>query len=183
MKAVPFFDLDGVLANFVKGALEIHGKELPYKDTRWDFCTPIGFNGPNDPEFWKPMGFEFWRELDPMEDGFKLFGQVERLVGVGNIGILTSPPKTNQAEAIAGKLAWVNRYLPEYVRNVIPTPAKHLIAGPGKILIDDHDGNIEKWEAGGGTGVTFPRPWNKLRGLSDGSLFPYVSWLVENYER
>jgi hypothetical protein len=42
--------------------------------------------------------------------------------------------------------------------------AKASVAGPGKILIDDKNENIDEWEAAGGIGILYPRPWNRLAG-------------------
>jgi hypothetical protein len=37
---------------------------------------------------------------------------------------------------------------------------KHLLAGPGRLLIDDHPGNCHDWNESGGVSILFPRPWN-----------------------
>lgn len=180
MKTV-FFDLDGVLADFVSGALSAHGATLPYRDVKWDFCSQIGFNGTNDPAFWAPMNYNFWLNLGKLADGFELLGKVEQLVGKERIGILTSPSSNDGA--VDGKLAWVKQHLPQYARRCIVTPAKELIAAPGKLLIDDHDGNVDKWEAAQGDSLLFPRPWNVARSV-EGSydLYSYVHRWVNHEE-
>lgn len=181
MKPTIFFDMDGVLADFVSAALYVHGKQLPYHETKWDFCSQIGFDGPEDPKFWEPMGFDFWRGLDPIEDGFKLLGVAEKLVGAENIGLLTSP--SNNLGAVDGKLAWVDRYLPEYRPRTITCQSKGLIAGGYKVLIDDYDGNTESWAKGGGAAVTFPQPWNRLSAYVGHSQAPYLEWIVKGWEQ
>lgn len=161
MKVTPLFDLDGVLAHFVEGVFQVHNRAVvPYQDTRWDFCMQIGFDGIKDPKFWAPMGREFWAGLDVHYDGFDLLTYVESLVSKTRIGILTAPPE--QDGAIDGKRDWCKKHLPYYAdkQRVIYAAAKDLIASPTKLLIDDHEGNVDKWD---GPSVLIPRPWNRRR--------------------
>lgn len=168
-KPVIFFDIDGVLANFVAGALGLHGKSLPILDVRWDFLTQVGFDGVNDPAFWSPMGQEFWANLATYSDGMDFLRYAEALVGKESVGLLTSPCDTEGC--VEGKRAWVARHLPEYKRRLFVGAAKHLFAGPGKILIDDHDANADAFRAAGGEAYQPARPWNRFRPycLPDGS--------------
>lgn len=159
MKPVIFFDLDGVLADFVEGAFRLHGKSLPPLDVRWDFCSQLGFAGPNDPAFWDRMGYEFWLHLEPYADGFSLLKYAEALAGKENVGLLTSPCDT--AGCVEGKRSWVHNHLPDYKRRVFVGSAKHLFAGPGKVLVDDHDANVDAFAAAGGLVVQPARPWNR----------------------
>jgi hypothetical protein len=161
MKPVIFFDLDGVLADFVGGALALHGKELPRDEVQWDFYSQIGFDGPSDPRFWGPMGHEFWAGLSVLPDGLCLLRTAERLVGAENIAFLSSPCET--AGCADGKRAWVRRHFPDYARRLFLGSAKHLFAGPGKILVDDHDKNTGAFGGAGGLYVLVPRPWNVNR--------------------
>ena len=172
MKPVVFFDLDGVLADFVRGALALHRAELPMTDVTWGFPGQIGFDGESDPTFWEPMGRSFWYGLAPLADGFALLRSAEGFVGPENIGILSSPCFTDGCAD--GKLEWVRKHLPLYRRRVFIGPAKYLVAGPGKILVDDNNDNADKFAAAGGLSVLVPRPWNRRKAecLADGS-FPF----------
>ncbi|HET6576477.1 MAG TPA: hypothetical protein VFG68_22950 [Fimbriiglobus sp.] len=168
-RPVIFFDLDGVLADFVSGALDCHGAELAIPDVRWDFCSQIGFDGPNDQRFWADLGYDFWRSLDPYPDGFALLRFAEELVGPERIGLLTSPCDTEGC--VEGKRAWVAERLPEYRKRLFIGSAKHLFAGPSKVLVDDHDANADAFRAAGGEVYQPARPWNRYRAycLPDGS--------------
>jgi hypothetical protein len=163
MKPIVFFDLDGVLANFVEGACKAHNSTLHFEPhlVTWGFPAQIGFTGVDDPRFWAPLGFDFWANLPAYEDGFALLKFAEETVGVERIGILTSPCDT--PGCVDGKRAWVNRLLPSYRRRLFVGSAKELFAGPGKVLVDDHDPNCERFEVFGGRAVTPPRPWNRRK--------------------
>lgn len=77
--AVVFFDLDGVLSDFVRGALDHHGRgDFPYEEVRWGIEEQLGI----DPkQFWEELGHAFWANLSVYPDGLCLFRSAERLVG------------------------------------------------------------------------------------------------------
>jgi hypothetical protein len=157
-----FFDLDGVLADFVRGAFDLHERAIPMRDVRWDFCSQIGFNGPADPAFWKPMGWHFWAHLEPLvRDGFPLLRAAERMLPADRIALLTSA--AGEPGCIDGKRTWVERHLPGYLPRLFTGSAKHLFAAHGKILIDDNEDNAHRFAHAGGLTVLLPRPWNSRR--------------------
>ena len=161
MKPVCFLDLDGVLVDFVGGALAMHGKHIPPAEVRWDFLTQIGFDGVNDERFWAPMGRDFWAGLGWTADGRAILAAVEEAFGAEQVCLLTSPCLT--PGCAEGKLDWVRRETPGYARRVLVGPCKHLLAGPRKLLVDDHDANCEAFNRAGGASVLVPRPWNTRR--------------------
>lgn len=156
-----FWDLDGCLAQFAAGSLAVHGLQLSAQDTKWDFMTQLGFSGGMDPRFWAPLENEkFWAELPVHHDGMKLFRLVEALVGPERVGILSSGlcPKSPE-----GKRLWLEKHIPGYEKRTIFGTSKGMIAGPGKVLLDDYDGNIDSFVANGGQAITIPRPWNRRK--------------------
>lgn len=161
MPPVVFFDLDGVLADFVRGAFAHHGKSVPMPQVRWHFPQQLGFSGTWAPEFWEPLGYEFWAGLRPLADGFDLLRRVESAVGPDRVGILSSPCDTRGCAE--GKREWVARHIPGYRKRLFLGSAKELFAGPGKVLVDDHDPNCERFSAWGGRSILVPRPWNDRR--------------------
>lgn len=172
MAPVVFFDLDGVLADFVRGAFRLHGREVPVRSVRWDFWTQLGFQPGNDPAFWGPMDRGYWRELPAYGDGFILLAAVERMVPRDRIALATSAQGSDGC--IDGKRDWVKHNLPEYLPRLFTGAAKELFAAPGKLLIDDSDMNVTKFRAAGGETVLVPRPWN-CRGwacIGDGQFDP-----------
>lgn len=157
------FDLDGVLADFVRGAMRAHKKVAPMSTIRWDFDKQLQIEPYT---FWNMFGETFWKNLDLLHDGYRLFHLTRDHVGKESVGILSSPCRTYGCDA--GKRQWVDMFLPSDIRRrTFLGNDKHLFAGRGKVLIDDHEDNVEKWIKAGGWAVLIPRPWNKRRGESD----------------
>jgi 5'(3')-deoxyribonucleotidase len=61
-----------------------------------------------------------------------------------------------------GKLEWVRKNIPQAIDRTIITRHKHLLAGPGRILIDDAEFNVNDWNEHGGTGILYPAHHNSL---------------------
>lgn len=156
-----FFDLDGVVADFVSAALAVHAAALPVEDVTWDFPTQIGFESVDDAKFWAPLGFDFWAGLALYPDGLCLLKAAESLVGPDCIALLTSPCDT--PGCVQGKLAWVAKHLPDYRKRLFVGGEKELFAGPAKVLVDDNDTNVERFTRAGGYAVKPARPWNNRK--------------------
>lgn len=155
---VCYLDMDGVLVDFVSGSLRYHGKHLPMSEVRWEFPKQVGFSGTWAAEFWDKLDFDFWANLEWTPEGRDLLWVVEQKFG-DNVILMTSPCDT--PGSVEGKIAWIKNNLPKYRRKFMVGPAKHLTAGPGKVLVDDHEGNTDKFVEHGGRAVLVPRPWNR----------------------
>lgn len=153
-----FIDLDGVLVDFVQGAFDYHDINIPWPEIQWDFLKQAGI----EPDaFWTPLDQPFWASLKPTSELFVIIPAAERKFGVENVFLCSSPCET--AGCITGKAMWVEKHLPSYSRRLILTNRKEVFSGPGRVLIDDRDENVEGWEKAGGIGVLVPRPWNKTK--------------------
>jgi 5'(3')-deoxyribonucleotidase len=158
-----YVDMDGVLADFVGGSLKLHGKHIPPAEVGWDFWQQVGFDDWR--AFWEPLENEqFWAELEPLPDGMELFRHLERIVGHERIGILSSGLCPGSCD---GKRDWLRKHLPKYEEHAIFCTKKQLCAAPCKLLIDDHDANIDAFRKAGGFAFTVPRSWNRRRGEID----------------
>lgn len=158
MNAKIYLDMDGVLADFVGGSLKAHGKSIPPKDVQWDFMKQVGFNGGGDPAFWGPISNpDFWANLDVLPDGAELFRYLAEAVKVENIGILSSGLCPGSCD---GKRAWLKKHFPELERTALFGTVKHMAAAPCKILVDDHEPNVEAFRNAKGKAFLVPRPWN-----------------------
>lgn len=161
MQKVCYLDLDGVLVDFVGGSLKLHGKHIPPSEVLWDFPQQVGFAGTWVSEFWDPLGHQFWANLKWTFEGPSLLASLEKLFGAENVVLMTSPCET--PGSVEGKVEWIKKHCPGYARRFFVGPPKHLAAGPNKVLVDDHEGNTDKFEQHGGRTVLVPRPWNRRK--------------------
>jgi 5'(3')-deoxyribonucleotidase len=145
---IVFLDMDGVLVDFVKGALRAHNISTYDPDGRWDMCEVLQITAE---DFWGPLNtVEFFENLEPTEE----FDFIMNLTDGHERYILTSP--SNRGPVAHGKYNWLSRYLPHLP--TIMTDQKHLLAYTGGFLIDDCDKYIDSYF---GPKVLLPRPWNR----------------------
>jgi len=152
-------DLDGVLCNFVKGFNDLLDEEQ--YDSIAEYEEIHGKNS-----IWEiidPEGVDFWKNLEWMPDGKKLWTYVKPY----NPTILSAPSR--QIESKIGKTEWLRNNIPELPNHHVQTKGKHgwdgsskiilnsmkhLYAdGPESILIDDTPKKIDAWREKGGTGI------------------------------
>jgi len=158
-------DVDGVLADFPRAACKLHGRPYLYEEPLradavgvWDMEKCWGIS---EDEFWEPIneaGEEFWRTLDFTPDAHEIIEIVERIVGRENVIPVTSC--IHHPSAAAGRVAWIHERLPQYRGEFFLGAAKHKIAAPDVVLVDDADKNIKRFRDAGGQVVLYPRPWN-----------------------
>jgi len=172
-----FLDLDDVLNRFTMYALKHVGCQVDvfdasgYYDYHWGFDIVHAANilGHYYPlpyvaeTFWEQIGREVWANCPVSDECYELIETCARVVGKGNLCILTSPIK--DPECAAGKMEWIHRNLPPWLHRqfFIGTP-KHLCASPSALLIDDCDANVNCFMRNGGQVILFPRPWNIAHG-------------------
>lgn len=166
-------DMDGVLVDFVKGACEFHGKTYPYgtgKQAPWDLEPIFQMTAP---ELWDPLGYEFWKNLEPYPHMEEFVGLLESKFGEEHICLLTSPVRTKGC--IEGKMDWIRHYLPQYRRRFLVGPAKEFCASEKHALVDDHQVNIDKFIDAGGHTFLVPAAWN--RRFNEEPLEALKTWL------
>ncbi len=177
VEAVCFLDMDGVLVDFIGGSLKAHGINLHKRDCEWSFFNKLGLT---DAQFWDPLGHDFWANLEWTSEGKELIKELEYLFRE-RIVLCTSPCET--PGGVEGKIAWIKRELPAYRRRFFVGPPKALAASPCKVLIDDHDLNVEAFVLEGGHGVLVPRPWNRNKHLTNDEGDFEVKRLIAQIER
>ena len=160
-----FLDMDGVLVDFTKGIHRKLGLDFDYQ--QWPYAK-----GPDGWNFHRELGytfdqlsalcdFDFWTTLGWTEDGHDILKRVLEAFPGKRIVLLTTPmPHIMSA---SGKAHWVEAHLPTYSRHLIVTSeAKHILAGPNTLLIDDNQNNFTNWASAEGNSILVPRPWNDL---------------------
>jgi len=153
-----FLDMDGVIVDFDQGIRDKYNAQWWYP-TEW--AIPYREFGTNFEDFWRGLNnFTFWATLPWTRDGKRILALLE-------------PYKPTILSACmlpfgtAGKTLWLETNYPAVVKDkrvllANGHSAKAAVAGPGKILIDDKNENIDEWEAAGGIGILYPRPWNRF---------------------
>ena len=155
MKPRIFLDMDGVLTDFVGHALKFHGSDMDIKDWptgEWDIAKVLGL-GPK--AFWSKLDCrEFWMEM-PLYDHAEELLQLCKDTGF-EVVILSSPARGCCASCKL-EYAHENFFRTKVILANDKTPLAHSVK---TLLIDDHDGNHDKWTETGGFCHIFPRKWN-----------------------
>jgi 5'(3')-deoxyribonucleotidase len=152
-----FLDMDGVIVDFDAGVRKRYNG-FEWYPTEW--AIPYAQLGTDFKSFWRDLDHPgFWRELTWMNDGKRIQAIVEPMRPI----ILTAAV---MPYAGTGKIQWLKREYPDVIKDKRFLIAgghagKAAVAGPGKILIDDKNENIDEWEEAGGMGILYPRPWNR----------------------
>lgn len=147
-----YLDMDGVLADFERGVLELAGMEPTPLNGKRD----VGY----DDRMWAAIQKvdHFYGKLQPMPGALEMFNTLWRRYGE-RCEILTGIPKPrrNILYAREDKLDWVKRVLPsEVIVNVVLREQKpEYCSGLDCLLVDDSMRNIKEWEKAGGTGILF----------------------------
>ena len=132
-----FLDLDGVIADFAQHAAA-QGKR---KSNGWL----------NYPE----LDQEWWTTIPAYKGAKKFYRELCRR---GPVKFLTATPPASGFPSYSGKAAWVMKFCgggTKGLKDLIISPRadKCLLAGPGRILIDDKAENIAEWNRAGGIGI------------------------------
>jgi hypothetical protein len=140
-----FLDMDGVLADFIKGVHDTTGE---------DFTSPDlnkGAKGKIKADI--EAKSDFWHTLDWQPGGQELY----RYVKSSQPYILSAYANWDK-NCKAGKNFWIkkNLMIPKQRINLVKREEKKdyaVIDGVANILIDDYIKNIKEWESAGGIGI------------------------------
>ncbi len=143
-----YFDMDGVLADFVGFVRE---NDIPY--------VPQTARKPaEDALMWDRIKQipHFYYQLQPVHGTTELF---KKLSSKYDCEILSAIPKPRWGieNAREDKINWIKKYLGEdVVTNIVYREEKAAFCtGKNSVLVDDLQKNIDEWKAEGGTGVLF----------------------------
>mgnify|MGYP001187749547 CR=1 FL=1 len=157
-KPTIYLDMDGVLVDFVSGAIEATGIDLTHDTwTEWDAYRLKEWSSD---QFWAPINerLYFWEDLQPYPWAEEL---LELCKSFGEV-VFCSTPSRNP-ESASGKLTWLQQrgWLKDH--DCILMKDKWRLAKPGTILIDDRRDSCALFSAHGGKSICFPQPWNRDR--------------------
>lgn len=171
-----YLDMDGVLVNFVQGALKAHNKPAScLVPGQWfiDRCMGLSLE-----DFWlKCRGQTFWASLEAMPDADEILRLCMQLDC--SQWLLSSP--SDDPRCYSGKYTWLCRNLPSMKSVSIFARDKAGVAGPGRLLIDDSEANCQTWQLLGGEAILLPRPWNKMHHLAHGAV-EYLEERLREYK-
>lgn len=165
-----YIDMDGVLADFVSGYLDLIRAPLRHADiTAWDIWR---FTGETEDLMFKNLeaaGPTFWEDLRVYPEAMDLLYRFNRFRSMRYYPrILTAVDYARNPSAAVGKSNWAPSLcmgLPlVFADSSQPgggAAAKARLAQPGDILIDDSPANVKAWIEAGGRGYLYPRPWNR----------------------
>lgn len=147
MKTTLYLDMDGVVADWVKGAAEIVGYDLLDPNDRYPA------------QDWQKIltSERLFLNLPKMPDADQLVDlarQFRDQLG-WNLMFLTAIPHYNDVHwAFWDKVMWVQRYYPDIPVHFGPySEDKHRHCRPGDVLVDDRPDNCAQWRTAGGTAI------------------------------
>ncbi len=152
-----FLDMDGVLCDFITEAFVANGKKFDattYPKGKFACEEVIGCS---TEEFWARIdecGEFFWESLQPYPWCLEL---VRCLESFDKVVISTSPSRS--PHCYSGKRRWLMNMGLHRLDSMFGS-SKWLMARPGRLLVDDGEHNIVKWEQQGGDFIVIPQPWN-----------------------
>jgi len=154
-------DSDGVITDMLAGFCKFHRLAYPHyphdpdtqtEQTDYQLSTTFG---KSRAELWAPLGFEFWANLKPFPWAHELIELLAERVGAENICLLTAPTEFDGCSD--GKRAYIRRHFPQFEGRTLIGSAKEFCSSPTRALIDDYQGNIDKFD---GPSFLFPAPYN-----------------------
>lgn len=157
-----FSDIDGVLADFLKGFREFFTEK--YGEKGW-----LEINK----EDWLLLKKEwptFWADLEYEQYALDLW----RVISPYRPSLLTAAPPSWPSAGV-GKTIWAKRMLPKFgyhpsqqVHTVMRADKKNFAKQPDgtpNILIDDMAKNIQEWSAAGGLGIVYIPSMGAIRNV------------------
>jgi 5'(3')-deoxyribonucleotidase len=163
MSTTIFLDMDGVIADFFGSVCRMYNRD--YAESHATLVPGDwmlgGFLGPlTQADMWveiNKLHEHFWEHMPEYAHSQHLYKQLKNYAPVK---FLSDPGP--HAHVWSGKMKWLHRFAPGVTSSdVVFTKAKSLLAGPRRLLVDDHDDNCKNFVAAGGHAILFPRKWNR----------------------
>jgi 5'(3')-deoxyribonucleotidase len=147
-----YLDMDGVLADFDKFALDTLNKKFtnikPYKENeRWEDLH--WYTIKNTPHLYRNL------PKTPFADTIVNLARKFKTNLHWDLYILTAVPKNNDVpDAFQDKIEWIQQYYPDIPVRFGPySKDKQNHAKPNYILVDDRTSNCQEWKTRGGISI------------------------------
>jgi 5'(3')-deoxyribonucleotidase len=150
-------DMDGVIADFVKGWRKLKALDHTPINTIYDMCAHHGID---ETEFWKDIDQDFWANLPKTPEADELISMITVKYHASMICITSKGPVPGGEE---GKFRWIRHHYPYLSAHVMFGYGRHFFANKKALLIDDCEDNVTLFRSYGGNAVLLPRPWNNGR--------------------
>ena len=184
-----FLDMDGVLVDFLGGALRLWGITRIEFDARqvagvWDITEALEVS---HTEFWGRIGDEgiaFWEDLEPLPWWKELVAVADDLADEWFLASSPSWCPTSHA----GKVRWIQSRFGERFDRFSLCPHKYLLAQEGAVLVDDSEKNCGRFmfdkegRPTGGEAIVFPSPHNGRYTEGEDPLTPVICELKELHD-
>lgn len=160
-----YLDIDGVLADWISGALAAHELDPEPVLEHWATLSPKPWClskvlGISRSAMWAPVhraGADFWADLEPLPWMAEVY---EACTAVAPTILMTSP--SSEPSSHAGKAEWIGRHFGRRFRDYMIGAPKHRCAHPGAVLVDDSPEGCKRFEEAGGRTLLFPSVGNVL---------------------
>lgn len=158
-----YFDMDGVIVDFMGGVEELCG--IPAKDQSFASVH-------QDDAMWEKIKEveHFYYKLKPIPGMVEFVKNTFEKYG-DDCQILTGIPKPRRGvlHADEDKRRWIAEYISPTIKvNVcFKEEKKNFVDGPGCVLVDDLQANIDDWKTAGGIGILFKNIEDLKYNLSD----------------
>lgn len=177
-----YLDMDGVVSDAHGAFLKAMGREDLIADYHVAHAGVFDVNkaaGKSAAEMWRDVargGRALWSKMRELPWARDIY---DRLRKVGDVVFLTSP--SQDPESLAGKLEWLQRFTRKKdFTDYIMTARKDLLAGPGRVLVDDRLENVEAFRKAGGKAVLFPASW---QGKTEDEVWDALPIVVAHVEK
>ena len=178
---VIYLDMDGVVSDAHQAFLTAMGREDLIPNYHVEHAGEFDVNkaaGMTAERMWsmvEAVGRGLWSRMPELPWAHELY---ERLKKVGDVVFLTTP--SQDPESLAGKLEWLHRFTKRGdFKDYIMTARKDLLAGPGRMLVDDRLENVTAFREAGGAAILFPATW---QGKTDDEIWESLPIVVAHVE-
>ena len=155
-------DMDGVLADFFGAAIPKlnarTGKDFTVETYPKGLYAMEEAYGITARDFWGIIDTPgFWFDMQPMPHAR---GLLDFLIGEHGFEVFISSSPSMSAHCVHEKRKWLDRHLKFPASKCMFGSAKHLMAKPGALLIDDLRSNCDRFVVHGGRAACVPSNWN-----------------------